>query len=115
MKANYDVKRDICRTIKPINNEVLCLRHDLSEEKYSQRMRLAERNLKSKMFEVYGQMYEKLGEFKLMIGKGYLNEAKIGSGDFLLSQSVNKGKTFTMGVKNRDYHNLLGFKKVPIK
>lgn len=70
MKANYDTKRDVYRTIKPIKNDVLCLRHDLSEEKYSQRMRSAERNLKSKMFEVYAQMYEKLKEFKLMIGKG---------------------------------------------
>lgn len=120
VKANYDSKRDVYRTIKPIKNDVLCLRHGLSEEKYSQRMRLAERNLKSKMFEVYGQMYEKLEEFKLMIGKGlyfkgYLGEAKIGLGDFLLSQSVNEGKTFTVGKNNSEYHNLmsLGFKKIP--
>ena len=122
VKANYDAKRDVYRTIKPIKNDVLCLRHDLSEEKYIQRMRSAERNLTSKMFEVYGQMYEKLEEFKLMIGKGlyfkgYLNEAKIGLGVFLLSQSVAEGKTFTMGVNRSEYQNLrlLGFKKVPIK
>lgn len=43
--------------------------------------------------------------------------SQIGSGDLLLSQSVSEGKIFTMGVNNRDYHNLmsLGFKKVPLK
>ena len=47
--------------------------------------------------------------------KGYLGEDR--QSNYLLSQSVNEGKIFTMGVNNRDYHNLisLGFNKVPIK
>lgn len=120
VKVNYDIKREVYRTIKPIKNEVLCLKHDLVGEKYSRKMRSAERNLKSKIFEVYGQMYEKLEEFKLMIGKGlyfkgYLGEER--QQNYLLSQSVAEGKTFTMGVNNSEYHNLmsLGFKNVHIK
>lgn len=122
VKANYDVKRDVYRTIKPIKNDVLCLRHNLSEEKYSQRIRSAERNLKSKMFEVYEQMYDKLDVFKMMIGKGLYFKGYLGRGNtplsnLSLSQSVDEGTTFTKDIDASEYFKLmsLGFKKVPTK
>lgn len=120
LKANYDTKKGVYQTVKPIKNSVLCLRHSLSEERFSQRMREAERNLKSKMFEVYEQMYDKLKEFKLMIGKGLYFKDHIGEDgqySYLLSQSVAEGKVFTMGINNSEYYDLksLGFRKVPTK
>ncbi|MFC0233935.1 hypothetical protein ACFFIF_08035 [Vagococcus entomophilus] len=122
IKADFDFKKEVYRTVKPIKNSELCLKRNLSEERYTQKMRLAEHNLKNRMFEIYNQMYEKLEEFKLMIGKslyfkGYLNESKTGLNEYLLSQSMDEGMIFVEDINNREYYDLiaLGFRKVPIK
>lgn len=121
-KANYDPKTKLHKTNVPIKDGVLCVKHNLSKEKYQHEMRLIYYRLEKEMLEVCQLMYDKLKEFKLMLGKGvyfkgYLNSAENSAQDFLLSQSVTKGKTFTVGTNNSEYHNLmsLGFKKVPIK
>lgn len=72
------------------------------------------------MFEVYEQMYDKLEEFKLIVGKGLYSKGYLGEEkqyNYLLSQSVAEGNIFTVGVKNSEYYDLmsLGFKKVPTK
>lgn len=50
--------------------------------------------------------------FSKLLGEKLLREY-----NYLLSQSVTEGKTFTVGVKNSEYYDLmsLGFKKVPTK
>lgn len=119
-KANYDPKTKLHKTNVPVKDGDLCVKHNLSKEKYQHEMRLIYNALEKEMLKVCQLMYDKLEEFKLMIGKGLYFKGYLGEKrelNYLLSQSVDEGKVFKQGIETHEYRELIssGFKKVPVR
>ncbi|MFR2763269.1 MAG: hypothetical protein ACLTFU_15120 [Enterococcus avium] len=112
--ANYDPKRGMNTTVKPIKDKEMCKKYGMTLDNFRNRRRIAQYHLKLEMQRVL-QSTETI--FMLRVNRHlYLTDYGNNSGQYVLGD-ISEAKIFNQTEENKEEFYqllLLGFEKMPI-